>query len=46
VDGFRIKIWSEDASGAQSIVYDNVPGDGTDNATTPIGGGSIIVHVR
>jgi len=36
-DTFRIKIWTEDASGAETIEYDN----GMDQE---IGGGSIIVH--
>jgi hypothetical protein len=36
-DTFRIKIWSEDASGVETVVYDN----GFDQA---IGGGSIVVH--
>lgn len=39
-DGFRIKIW--DAGG---VVYDNQLGQGDDsNATTVLGGGSIVIH--
>jgi hypothetical protein len=39
-DGFRIKIW--DAGG---VVYDNKIGEGDDsNATTDLGGGSIVIH--
>jgi hypothetical protein len=41
-DKFRIKIWDK-ATGA--IVYDNQPGAADDSdATTVIGGGSIVVH--
>jgi PKD repeat protein len=41
-DGFRIKIW--DAGG---VVYDNKMGEGDDsNATTDLGGGSIVIHNR
>jgi len=42
VDKFRIKIWDK-ATG--QVVYDNQPGD-PDNAdaTTVIGGGSIVIH--
>jgi hypothetical protein len=36
-DTFRIKIWSEDESGAEQVVYDN-------GVSQPIGGGSIVVH--
>jgi hypothetical protein len=36
-DTFRIRIWWEDASGAENVLYDN----GFDQ---PIGGGSIVVH--
>lgn len=46
-DVFRIKIWEEDASGTESIIYDNEINAGdveeADPTTTP-GGGSIIVH--
>jgi len=38
-DEFRIKIWSEDDAGNESVVYDN----GSDQA---IGGGSIVVHTK
>lgn len=36
-DTFRIRIWSEDASGVESVLYDN----GFDQ---PIAGGNIVVH--
>ena len=36
-DTFRIRIWWEDASGAENVVYDN----GSDQ---PIGAGNIVVH--
>ena len=36
-DTFRIRIWQEDASGAENVFYDN----GSDQ---PIDGGSIVVH--
>lgn len=38
-DTFRIKIWTEDSSGTETVVYDN----GSDQ---PIGGGSIVVHAK
>jgi len=38
-DTFRIKIWTEDEVGAETIVYDN----GMDQ---PIGGGNIVVHTK
>ena len=46
-DGFRIKIWQEDSSGAEIVLYDN--GLGVDDSTgsggtTALGGGSITVH--
>ena len=46
-DGFRIKIWQEDSSGAAIVLYDN--GLGVDDSTgsggtTPLGGGSIKIH--
>jgi hypothetical protein len=45
-DRFRIKIWTEDAGGTEQIVYDNGLAAGIleDNATTQIGGGSIVIH--
>jgi hypothetical protein len=46
VDRFRIKIWTEDASGVQSIVYDNALGIDADVGTTEISGGAIIVHAK
>jgi len=46
VDRFRIKIWTEGASGVQNVVYDNALGIDADAGTTPISGGSIIVHAK
>jgi hypothetical protein len=42
VDKFRIKIWSKSGGG---VIYDNQPGDpDTADASTALGGGSIVVH--
>jgi hypothetical protein len=38
-DTFRIKIWVEDASGNETVIYDN----GFDQE---IGGGNIVVHTK
>jgi hypothetical protein len=39
-DGFRIKIWND-----SGVVYDNKMGEPDDsNATTELGGGSIVIH--
>ena len=38
-DTFRIKIWSEDAFGAETVVYDN-------SVDQAIDGGSIVVHSK
>jgi hypothetical protein len=48
VDRFRIKIWSEDESGNETVVYDNGLGADEDdgNATTEISGGSIVIHTK
>jgi len=46
-DGFRIKIWREDESGIETVLYDNGLGadsDSGDGGTTSLGGGSITVH--
>jgi len=46
-DGFRIKIWQEDANGAEIVLYDSGLGADSDSGnggTTPLGGGSIKVH--
>ncbi|MBE7500480.1 MAG: right-handed parallel beta-helix repeat-containing protein [Verrucomicrobiales bacterium] len=41
-DRFRIKIWDQSGGG---VIYDNQPGDAdTADATTALGGGSIVVH--
>ena len=42
VDKFRIKIWNKSGGG---VIYDNQPGaPDTADATTALGGGSIVVH--
>jgi len=43
IDRFRIKIW-EEIGGEEAVIYDNALGDDSDNATTEIGGGSIMIH--
>jgi hypothetical protein len=47
VDRFRIKIWDE-VDDTEFVVYDNGLGAGEDddNATTEIGGGSIVIHTK
>ncbi|MCI0537654.1 MAG: PKD domain-containing protein [Verrucomicrobiales bacterium] len=41
-DRFRIKIWDKSGGG---VIYDNQPGDSDDaEATTALGGGSIVIH--
>lgn len=37
-DTFRIRIWSENASGDETVIYDN-------GTAQPLGGGSIVIHV-
>ena len=45
IDKFRIKIWDKDA--ADTVVYDNEIGIADDaEATTALGGGSIVIHSR
>lgn len=45
VDLFRIRIW--DKENGDVIVYDNQIGDPDDaDATTAIGGGSIVIHKK
>ncbi len=39
LDTFRIKIWTEDEAGNESVVYDNGMGQA-------IGGGSIAIHTK
>lgn len=44
VDTFRIKIWN---TATEAVVYDSQPGAADDaEATTPIAGGSIVVHAK
>ncbi|MFC1865798.1 PKD domain-containing protein [Chloroflexota bacterium] len=38
-DTFRIKIWTEDEGGSETVRYDN-------GSNQPIGGGSIVVHTK
>jgi hypothetical protein len=44
IDRFRIKIWSEDSAGNETVIYDNALGSDSDAALTEIGGGSIVIH--
>jgi hypothetical protein len=46
IDRFRIKIWTEDEFGNEDVVYDNALGDDSDEATTEIGGGSIVIQKK
>lgn len=44
-DTFRIRIWDEDGNGGETTIYDNQMGADMDSeATTELGGGSIIIH--
>jgi hypothetical protein len=43
VDRFRIRIWYE-VDDIEHVVYDNALGDDSDNATTEVSGGSIVIH--
>ncbi len=38
-DAFRIKIWEEDDSRAEMVIYDN-------ESDQPIGGGNIVIHTK
>ncbi|MBM4338493.1 MAG: hypothetical protein FJ110_03010 [Deltaproteobacteria bacterium] len=44
IDRFRIKIWSEDSAGNETVIYDNALGSDSDADLTEIGGGSIVIH--
>jgi len=44
IDRFRIRIWTEDEFGNEGVIYDNGLDDDSDDATTEIGGGSIVIH--
>jgi hypothetical protein len=47
VDKFRIKIWDLDSASGEEIVYDNQMGDNdTEDVTTGLGGGSIVIHAK
>lgn len=48
IDRFRIKIWEEDGSANEVIIYDNGLGADLedDNALTEIGRGSIVIHTK
>jgi hypothetical protein len=46
IDRFRIKIWTEDEFGNEDVVYDNALGVDSDDASTEIGGGSIVIHKK
>ncbi|MBN2329063.1 MAG: PKD domain-containing protein [Candidatus Omnitrophica bacterium] len=43
IDRFRIRIWEEDESGDEIVIYDNKT-DGQE--TTELGGGSIVIHTK
>jgi hypothetical protein len=44
-DNFRIKIW--DTYGDGDVIYDNLAGGSdTDDPTTALGGGSIVIHAK
>ena len=52
-DRFRIKMWTEDEDGNETIVYDNALGASDDfddetleETTTELGGGSIVIHKK
>ena len=46
VDKFRIKIWTEDAMGNETVYYDNEMNTDIDQPpSTAIGAGSIVIHV-
>lgn len=38
-----MKIWYE-IDGVEFVIYDNALGEDNDDATTEIGGGSIVIH--
>jgi len=44
-DTFRIRIWKE-VSGSEVVAYDNMGTGAGGFSTTPIGGGSIVVHTN
>ena len=46
IDRFRIRIWTEDAFGNESVVYDNAVDSDDDSDMTEIGGGSIVIHKK
>lgn len=39
VDLFRIKIWTDDRGGTETVVYNNALGNNSDESMTEIGGG-------
>jgi len=47
IDKFRIRIWSEDILGNESVIYDNQPDAMVDDdPVTELGGGSIVIHTK
>ena len=44
IDRFRIRIWTEDDSGNETVVYDNALGEENEDGTTALSGGSIVIH--
>ncbi len=45
-DTFRIKIWTEDEAGDETVEYDNGFEDSGFENGQPIGGGSIVIHTQ
>jgi len=47
-DRFRIRIWTEDEGGVETVIYDNGSGDDLDDSgdsgTDELGSGSIVIH--
>jgi parallel beta-helix repeat protein len=46
IDQFRIRIWSEDEYGVETVIYDNGSDTEEGENLTEIGGGSIVIHKR
>lgn len=46
LDRFRIKVWSENDAGIETVVYDNELSatDDNDGASQPIAVGSVVIH--
>ena len=47
LDKFRIRIWSEDDQGIETVIYDNQIGSDLEaDLTAIIEGGSIVIHKK